>query len=103
MQGAAAKGVALTAYVVVTFLADEVFTSKTLQISRFLKQIFQTIAANYADVIKKAMDYVYQTLETMDDVYSLAIAAYAAQLADYEHKDALFDRLDKLAKVTGNF
>lgn len=85
MQGEASKGVALTAYIVVTFLADPVN------------------AQTYAPVIAKALDYIYQTLLTFDDMYSLAIAAYAAQLADYVHKGDLLTKLDSLAKVQGNF
>lgn len=57
----------------------------------------------YANVIRNALDYVYETLQTKDDVYSLSIAAYAAQLANYEHKDALLQKLDVLARVQGNF
>lgn len=48
------------------------------------------------------MDYVYDTLQTLDDIYSLAIAAYAAQLANYKHKDALMAKLDAAAKVKGD-
>ncbi len=57
---------------------------------------------NYDPVIKKALDYVYETLKTLSDVYSLAIAAYAAQLANYVHKDELLQKLDTLAKVQGD-
>lgn len=48
------------------------------------------------------MDYVYETLQTQDDVYSLAIATYAAFLADYKYKDDLLQKLDTYAKVKGN-
>lgn len=56
----------------------------------------------YADIIAKALAYVYQTLQTKDDVYSLSIAAYAAQLANYKHKDVLLQKLDAVAKNEGN-
>lgn len=102
MQGEAAKGVALTAYVVLSFLADKVCTTLNNKTFQIFTPTFQTIAQNYADVINKALAYVYQTLQTLDDVYSLSIAAYAAQLANYEHKDALLQKLDTLAKVKGN-
>lgn len=65
--------------------------------------MFQANAITYAEVIAKALNYIYQTLLTLDDIYSLAIAAYAAQLANYEHKDALLQKLDDLAKFQGNF
>ncbi|KAG4071650.1 hypothetical protein HA402_011804 [Bradysia odoriphaga] len=84
MQGEAAKGVALTAYIIVTFVTD------------------QTYAAQYADVIEKGLDYVYATVQTIDDVYSLSIVAYATQLANYKHKDVLLQKLDSLAKVQGD-
>ncbi|KAJ6633451.1 CD109 antigen [Pseudolycoriella hygida] len=84
MQGEASKGVALTAYIVVTFLADP------------------AKAQLYAGVINKALDYIYQTLLTLDDIYSLAIATYAAQLANYEHKDTLLQKIESLAQVRGN-
>lgn len=64
--------------------------------------MFQANAVTYAEVIAKALNYIYQTLLTLDDVYSLAIAAYAAQLANYEHKADLLLKLDALAKVQGN-
>lgn len=54
-------------------------------------------------MITKGLNYVYQTLQTLDDLYSLALAAYAAQLANYEHKDALLQKLDSYAKTQGNF
>lgn len=84
MQGEASKGVALTAYIIVSFLAEPKY------------------AAQYAVAIEKGLDYVYETLQTLDDVYSLSIAAYAAQLANYEHKDELLQKLDALAKVKGD-
>lgn len=69
----------------------------------FSQHLFQANAVTYAAVIAKALNYIYQTLLTLDDTYSLAIAAYAAQLANYEHKAALLQKLDALAKVQGNF
>lgn len=63
----------------------------------------QTIAELYADVIAKGLDYVYETVKTMDDVYCLALAAYAAQLAKYVHRDELLQKLDSMAKTNGNF
>lgn len=64
--------------------------------------LFQANAELYADVITNALNYIYQTLKELKDVYSLSIAAYAAQLADYEHKDELLQDLDAVANVQGN-
>ncbi len=47
------------------------------------------------------MGYVKTTLDSFDDIYSLAIASYAAQLANHPSKTAFMQKLDKLAKVEG--
>lgn len=41
------------------------------------------------------------TLDSFDDLYSLSIATYAAQLANHPTKTAFLQKLDKLAKVDG--
>jgi len=83
MQGQAQQGVALTAFVVLAFVQS------------------QTNANKYAAVITKALDYVKTKLDSMEDVYALAIACYAAQLANHSSKSLLLQKLDKLIKVEG--
>ncbi|KAG4076804.1 hypothetical protein HA402_009150 [Bradysia odoriphaga] len=83
MQGQATKGVALTAYVAIAFAQNEVR------------------ARPYADVISKALNYVKTMLED-GDTYSLAIACYAAQLANHSSKTVLMQKLDRLAIVEGD-
>ncbi|XP_037049174.1 CD109 antigen-like [Bradysia coprophila] len=83
MQGQATKGVALTAYVAITFAQNEVR------------------ARQYADVISKALNYV-KTMLGDGDIYSLAIACYAAQLANHSSKTVLMQQLDRLAIVEGD-
>lgn len=105
MQGEASKGVALTAYIVVTFLEDPVQNIFFFNFCCLLPNCSFLLQANaelYAGVITNALNYIYQTLKELKDIYSLSIAAYAAQLADYEHKDELLQELDALAKVQGN-
>lgn len=60
----------------------------------------QARAKQYADVISKALDYVKTTLDD-GDIYSLAVACYAAHLAKHSLKTDFMQRLDKLAKVEG--
>lgn len=84
MQGLAQQGVALTAYVVTAFVQTQAHTIK------------------YADVIKKALDYVKTKLDSFEDIYALAVACYASQLGNHASKTVLLQKLDKLAKVEGN-
>lgn len=61
----------------------------------------QANAKKYADVIAKALGYVKTTLDFVDDIYALAIATYAAQLANHPSKSVFLQKLDKLATVEG--
>lgn len=56
-------------------------------------------------MISKGLAYVDATLKESGyaDMYSLAIAAYAAQLADYEQKDLYLEKLEEMATIKGNF
>lgn len=79
LQGPAGGGIALTAYTLLAFLENK-----------------PTIAT-YRNVINKAMDYIVRNLETLDDAYSLALAAYALQLAEHNARDYVLRKLDERA------
>ncbi|KAJ6646228.1 CD109 antigen, partial [Pseudolycoriella hygida] len=84
MQGGSSEGVALTAFVLTAFLEDK-----------------NTIP-NYRDVITRALEYIIRNLEGVDDNYSLAVAAYATQLAQDQSRTVLFQKLDANAKTIGD-
>lgn len=83
MQGGAANGIALTAYTLVAFLEN--------------KHAFP----EYAPVIEKALAFVAQHVDTLDDVYATAVTAYALQLADHSAKVEVLRQLDAKAHVHG--
>ena len=76
MQGGSSKGIGLTAYALITFLENK------------------ALAKKFEDVIRKAQNYIFDNLETLDDNYSLAIVNYALQLAGNEKKNALLEKLN---------
>lgn len=49
------------------------------------------------------MDYIIRNIEHLDDVYSLALAAYALQLAEHNSKDFILQNLDSRATTEGKF
>lgn len=57
----------------------------------------------YRNVINKAIDYVVRNLEGNDDVYSLAVASYALQLANHNSKNYILQTLDVKSKRKGIF
>lgn len=61
---------------------------------------FQARAKQYADVIAKALNFVKTNLDD-SDIYSLAIACYAAQLANDSSKTIFMQKLDKFAIIEG--
>lgn len=75
MQGGSSKGIALTAYVLITFLEN------------------QNLSKKFAEVISKAQDYVLENLISLSDTYSLAIASYALQLSGHTKKESLLKDL----------
>lgn len=79
MQGGSSKGLALTAYVLITFLenTDEI--------------------KNYKSTIEKALNYIVSNSKDLEDNYSLAITAHALQLAKHALKDSLLDNLENKA------
>ncbi|XP_031620960.1 CD109 antigen-like [Contarinia nasturtii] len=84
MQGGSGKGVALTAYVLTAFLEN------------------RDVETTYDETINKAIDYITKSLEAqhkhhINDIYALAVAAYAMQLADHPNKDDFLAKLLKKA------
>jgi CD109 antigen len=76
MQGGSSKGLALTAYVLITLLEK-----KEAQVT-------------YSKEITKAIDYIVLNLKSLDDVYSIAITAYALQLANHAKKGEVLTLLN---------
>ncbi|XP_059619137.1 CD109 antigen-like isoform X4 [Phlebotomus argentipes] len=68
MQGGAGQGIALTAYTLITFLENRNDVPK------------------HQNTINKALDYVARNLEGLDDVYALALAAYALHIAQHSSR-----------------
>lgn len=75
MQGGSSKGIALTAYTLITFLENKELKDK------------------YEATIDKALKYIIKNFDQLDDNYSLAIATYALQLAKHEAKDSFMAKL----------
>lgn len=79
MQGGAGGGIALTAYVLLTFLENK------------------NEAPQHANAISKALEYIVRHIEDLDDPYALSLAAYALQLANHNNKDFALTRLNSKA------
>lgn len=47
----------------------------------------------YQQTVDKALDYIADNIEAIDDAYSQAIATYALQLADHPQKHEALDSL----------
>ncbi|XP_034249704.1 alpha-1-macroglobulin-like isoform X2 [Thrips palmi] len=80
MQGGAAKGLALTAYVLTAFLQEKNATSK------------------YQDATTKALNFLLEGRSDLDDPYALAITTYALHLASHPAKDEAFKMLNAKAQ-----
>ncbi|XP_034230056.1 pregnancy zone protein-like isoform X2 [Thrips palmi] len=80
MQGGAAKGLALTAYVLTAFLQEKDATFK------------------HQDAAKKALDYLVKNMDSLDDPYAIAITTYALHLAGHPARDEAFKKLDAKAQ-----
>jgi CD109 antigen len=81
LQAAAGEGVGLTAHVLLAFLS------------------VPSAATKYSNVIQKATDYIVKKSETIDHLYSLAIAAYTLQKMGHASAADILKRLDKRAIV----
>lgn len=51
--------------------------------------------------MKKSIDHLIKSIDEQDDVYPLAVTAYALQLADHEQKETVLDSLVKYAIERG--
>lgn len=56
---------------------------------------------SYQNVVNKAIDYVARNLEGNDDLYSLAVASYALQLANHNSKNYILQTFDSRATRKG--
>lgn len=86
MQGglmSSGKGIALTAYILTAFLENK------------------DIETTYDETINKAIQFITKSLEAQHDVYTLAVVAYALQLAEYHGKDKVLDQLVRKATTKG--
>lgn len=83
MQGGSGKGIALTAYVLTAFL--ECRDDET----------------TYDGTINKAIDYVTKSLAAQHDIYALAVAAYAMQLAEHPKRDDILNQLLRKSATKG--
>ncbi|BES88505.1 thioester-containing protein [Nesidiocoris tenuis] len=85
MQGGASQGLALTAYVITTFIET------------------QSVTNRFRNTINKGMDYIHRQIKAGDvDTYSVAVAAYALHSANHPSKDAAFELLETRAKTKGD-
>lgn len=84
MQGGSGEGIALTAYTLIAFLEN------------------RNLLPKYQNIVNKAVDYVARNIDGLNDVYALAIAAYALQLADHSSKDFTLSQLDAKATTDGD-
>ena len=81
MQGGSSKGIALTAYTLITFLEND------------------KLSKDYQEVIDKALNHITENLGIIEDNYSLAIATYALQVAKHGSKDSFLTKLDGKAEL----
>lgn len=86
MQGGSGKGIALTAYVLTAFLENRDDSENA-----------------YDETIDKAILYIQKSLDTKPDIYAMAVAAYAFQLAEHPQKEAILDNLLKKATTKGTY
>nr|BAR45598.1 thioester-containing protein 1 [Epanerchodus sp. RS-2014] len=83
LQGGAAGGLSLTAYVTLAFLEN---SDKT----------------EYSNVTKRAVKFLEDEVDTVEDPYELAIVSYALHKAGSPAKDAAFQRFLKKAEKKGD-
>jgi CD109 antigen len=84
MQGGSSGPTTLTAYVLIAFLENK------------------ENATEYNETIKKAIEYIVQNLINVKDPYSLAIAAYALQLATHNSKKVILEKLNNMSENTSD-
>lgn len=52
-------------------------------------------------MIEKAIENILKSVQTLDDVYAVAVVSYALELANHSSKKELIDRLISMAKTNG--
>lgn len=98
MQGGSASGAALTAYVAISLI--EVYLKLPFHLPFFKYLIFQTQLAGYTAQINNALGFLFSHITTLFDPYTLAIVAYAFQLADHPGKSIALQLLNNQAITT---
>lgn len=76
MQGESSKGIALTAFTLITFIENK------------------NLSIKYQRTIDKASNFINKNVFSIEDNYSLAIAAYAMQLAKQDVKHSMLEELN---------
>lgn len=104
MQGGSSHGIALTAYVLTTFLENMVSTRdayhRTAQFNRI--NWFQEQFPKYVETIEKATENIISGLKESNDVYALAVAAYALELVGHKKKAYVLDQLFAMSSTKGD-
>ncbi|KAG0723946.1 CD109 antigen [Chionoecetes opilio] len=85
MQGGAAFGSALTAYVVMALLTTQ-----------------NPPTARVRNSINRGLDFLADRLDDIEDLYSLVLTTHVLHLAQHPHKDAAFYKLESRATVMEN-
>ncbi|XP_065356862.1 thioester-containing protein 1 allele R1-like isoform X2 [Calliphora vicina] len=70
-----------TAFVLLSFLENKKYANK------------------YQEIIQKALAFLSNNMDEVDDIYSLAIMATTFQMANYEHASVVLNKLKPLAKT----
>lgn len=52
-------------------------------------------------MIEKAIGNILKSVQTLDDVYAVAVVSYALEIANHRSKKDLIDRLISMAKTNG--
>ncbi|XP_053658713.1 thioester-containing protein 1 allele S3-like [Anopheles marshallii] len=84
MQGGLRQGIALTSFVLISFLE------------------YPKAATKHAAVIAKGIKYVTSTLHNIEDSYDLAIATYALMLQGHSTRDQFLEKLIGMSTVQHN-
>ncbi|KAK7069614.1 hypothetical protein SK128_027475, partial [Halocaridina rubra] len=88
MQGGASQGIPLTAFVLIAIMD----TQKSYALEN-------PPDPKIRNVINRAVDFLETNLNSVEDVYSLAITTYALHLADRPLRDSAFYKMEEKAEV----
>uniref|UniRef100_A0A182W9H3 TEP1-F n=1 Tax=Anopheles minimus TaxID=112268 RepID=A0A182W9H3_9DIPT len=84
MQGGLRQGIALTSFVLISFME------------------YEKAAIKHAAVVKKGINYVTETLSSIEDSYDLAIATYALMLHGHSTRERFLEKLIGMSTVQRN-